>query len=143
VTHEFTLSGGRITKLYFRAFNSTSGLWGPKIDVTCLSERQGNTFASIGATGKWVFISWADIENATPQNPSNWEVFLVASNDYGTTFGSQQNLSNNLGSSGVLTYGKVGRDMAVTPTHVYAVWNDNSTSNANFDIFFTAGTIPA
>ena len=143
VTHEFTLSGGRVTKLYFRAFNSTSGLWGPKIDVTGLSERQGNTYASISATGKSVFIAWSDIEDATSKNPNNWEMFLIASNDYGTTFSSQQNLSNNLGSSGVQTYGKVGSDMTVTPTHVYVAWNDNSTSNAKFDILLASGTIPS
>jgi hypothetical protein len=131
VLHEFTHLNG-VTKLYYRVTHDGGMTWGPKIDLTGLSEKYGNTFGSISASGSWLFITWADIQSG------NWEMYFVSSNDYGNTLSSPQNLSNNAGASGVQNYGHLERAMTSSANFVYVIWEDNTTFNGNIDLFFRA-----
>jgi hypothetical protein len=75
----------------------------------------------------------ADVESG------HWRTYLISSSDYGKTLSSPQNISNDLGSAGVMNIGHAERVIRASEYSVYVVWEDNSTPKGNVDLFFIAG----
>ena len=75
----------------------------------------------MAVSGGDVYAVWSD--NST----GNGDIFLRKSIDNGTTFGTQENLSNDNGRS-------YGAQIIISGNSVYVVWNDGSTGNG--DVYF-------
>ena len=87
-----------------------------------LSGNPGNsTIPSLATSGNNVYVVWTD--NTT----GNGDVYLKRSVDNGTTFGSLESISSNLGKS-------VDPEIAVSQDKMYVVWTDETTGNG--DIYF-------
>jgi hypothetical protein len=84
-----------------------------------------SVYGQIAARNNNVYMLW---EDSVPPGHNNYDIFIKSSNDYGTTFGSPINLSNNLGFSEhpqIATYGN----------NVYAIWADDTSGNR--EVLFT------
>lgn len=82
------------------------------------------TYAKVIVEGSNVYVAWS--ERTTQEN---LDVYFRASNDYGATFGSVINLSNNPAHAYDVEIAASGND-------VYAIWRDFTPGNP--DIFFKA-----
>ena len=132
VLHEFISTAN--TSLYFRASHDGGQTWSAKLNLIP-NETSKSSFGSITTSGRHrVFITWSD-----KQTSNNWQEKFIASNDFGATFSTAQNLSNDSGNAGVITYGHQDRAIAASSNYVYVVWLDTTTVSGKPNIFFTAG----
>ena len=91
-----------------------------------LSNNTGNSVnQQIATSGNNVYVTWHD---DTPAG--NRDIFFVASNNNGTSFGNPINLSNNAGVSSFPQIAAIGNN-------VYVTWHDN-TPAGNLDILFAS-----
>jgi hypothetical protein len=93
--------------------NSTGNSYFPQMVVPSQSENQ--------AYNDSIYIVWSD--NTT----GNGDIYFKRSMDNGTSFGTIENLSNDVGSSHE-------PQIVISRNNVYVVWNDNTTGNG--DIYF-------
>ena len=77
--------------------------------------------SQIAASGNIVYVTWVD------GTPGNADIFLGASNNNGTSFGTPINLSNNTGNSFIPQIAAVKKQCHVT-------WED--TTRGNNDICY-------
>lgn len=130
VLHEY--GPGGVDYLYFRYTNNGGATWSSKVDLTSTTQKKQNSFGSITAVGSWVFITWSD------SSTGHFQEYFTSSSDYGHTLAPVQNLSNDLGSAGVIHYGHQERAISASSTHVYVIWEDNTTPKGKIDLFFRA-----
>jgi predicted neuraminidase len=78
----------------------------------------------VAASGSNVYVVWAD------ETSDNFEILLKRSTDNGATWEEVQNISNNGGDS-------FSPEIAVSGSHVYIVWRDNSTGTGRTNILFS------
>ena len=84
-----------------------------------LSHNPGNsTAAQMAAYRDNVYVVWEDASTG------NGDIYFRKSTDSGISFGTVENLSNNTSISDSF-------DMAISGSHVYVVWSDNSTGNGD------------
>jgi len=72
-----------------------------------------------------VYVVWRD------NKPGNYDIFFRASHDFGATFGTVVNLSNDPGLSSEATVSAIG-------SYVYVTWRDDTTGNNQ--IYFTSSS---
>ena len=93
-----------------------------------LSNNTGGSFIpQLAASGNNVYVTWED------NTPGNNDIFFVASNNNGTSFGTPINLSNNTG-------GSFDPQIAVSGNNIYVTWGDNTPGNN--DIFVISNAQP-
>jgi len=91
-----------------------------------LTHNTGNAgIPKIVADGNQVYLTWEDNSNG------NFEIYLSKSDDYGASFHTPVDISNNVGQSGT-------PQIVISKDNVYAVWMDNVSGN--YDILFTKST---
>ncbi len=101
-------------EILFRKSTDNGANFEPTIN---LSNNSGDSESpEIIASGSNVYIIWRD------SSPGNFDIFFKATNDYGASFGSTINLSNNKGNS----WNQESREIAVSDNNVYVVWQDES-----------------
>ena len=111
--------------IFFRASNNNGTSFGTPIN---LSNNTGISFnPQIAASGNNVYVTWVD------DTPGNFDIFFRASNNNGTSFGTQINLSINTGSS-------FNPQIAASGNNVYVTWQDNTPGN--IDIFVITSAQP-
>lgn len=87
-----------------------------------LTNHAGNSgIPKLIATGSQVYLVWED------NKKENFDIFLSKSDDYGTTFHPQVDVSSTSGQSGT-------PQIAISKDNVYAVWMDDTSGN--YDILF-------
>ena len=84
-------------------------------------------FPQIVANKENVYVAWHDYSQG------NGDIFLRESTDWGDTFGSIRNLSNNEEESNIFV---LGPQIFLTNNQVYTVWQDRMESGA--DLFLTS-----
>ena len=93
-----------------------------------LSQSNATTkFAQVVANGKNVYVVWHDYSQG------NGDIFLRESNDYGATFGSIKNLSNDKDESTLFI---LGPQIALSEDSVFTVWQSKSKDSSG--IFLTS-----
>jgi hypothetical protein len=93
-------------------------------NIENLSNDNGKSYgARIVISGNNVYVVWND------GSTGKGDIYFKRSADNGTSFGSTQNLSNNLGNS-------TAAQIATYQDNVYVVWEDATTGNG--DIYFKA-----
>ena len=109
--------------ILFASSNNNGTSFGTPIN---LSNNAGNSVnQQIATSGNNVYVTWHD---DTPAG--NRDIFFVASNNNGTSFGTPINLSNN---AGVSSFPQI----ATSGNNVYVTWHDN-TPAGNRDILFAS-----
>ncbi|MGH9878994.1 MAG: Ig-like domain-containing protein, partial [Nitrososphaerales archaeon] len=89
-----------------------------------LSSNAGSSQSpQIDASGSKAYVAWRD------DTPGNLDILFKASNDNGTSFGTEINLSSNAGSS-------QSPDVEASGSDIYVAWYDSTP--VNFDILFRA-----
>ena len=99
-------------------------------DVLNLSNTTGRSAnPELIISGTNIYVTWLEDLN----NSGNWEIFIRASNDNGTTFNKPINISNNTGLS-------EDPEIAADEENVILTWWDNSTSNGDRHVMYRAST---
>ena len=99
-------------------------------DVLNLSNTTGRSAnPELIISGTNIYVSWLEDLN----NSGNWEIFIRASNDNGTTFNKPINISNNTGLS-------EDPEIAADEENVILTWWDNRTSNGDRHVMYRAST---
>ena len=84
-------------------------------------------FAQVVSNGKNVYVIWHDYSKG------NGDIFLRESNDYGATFGSIKNLSDDEVESNIFI---LGPQIVISEDKVYTVWQNKFKDNS--DLFLTS-----
>ena len=105
--------------IFFAASNTNGASFGTPINLS--NNAGGSQLPQIATSGNNVYVTWYD------DTLGNNEIFLAASNDNGTSFGTPINLSNNAGDS-------FKPQIATSGNNVYVTWQDSTPGNA--DTFF-------
>jgi hypothetical protein len=97
-------------------------------DVLNLSNTTGRSAnPELVISGTNIYVTWLEDLN----DSGNWEIFFKASNDNGTTFNKQINISNNSGLS-------EDPEIAADEENVILTWWDDSTSNGDRHVMYRA-----
>lgn len=97
------------------------------VTLTSPSSKNSGRFGDVGITvdGRNVFVSWED------NDLGNYEIFLRRSSDFGDTFDSIENLSNNTGES-------LCPQMDISENGIlYTVWEDGAKGKKEIMLFKT------
>ena len=110
-------------QVYF-TFSSNNGTsFQPAVN---LSNDAGSALSpQVAVSANYVFVVWRD------NSPGNDDVFLESSSNFGVSFGSPANLSNNPGES-------FNPKISVTGSDVYVVWADNTPGH--YQVLFRGST---
>jgi hypothetical protein len=87
---------------------------------------QDSVYGQVAAWDSNVYVIWQDSVSGR-----NYDIFIIKSVDYGTSFGPPLNLSNNPGFS-------EHPQLSASESSVYAVWADNTPGNR--EVFFSMST---
>lgn len=82
-----------------------------------------SVYGQIAAWHNNVYAVWQD---SVPPGFTNYDIFIKSTNDYGTTFGTPVNLSNNSGFS-------EHPQRATYDNMVYSIWADDTSGNREVD----------
>jgi hypothetical protein len=107
--------------IFFRASNNTGISFTSTLNLS--SNIGSSQTPQIAASASDVYVVWRD------SNPGNFDILLKASNDNGTSFGTEINLSSNTGSS-------QSPQIDASEGNAYVAWRDDTPGN--LDIFFRA-----
>ena len=92
------------------------------------NNKHDSVYGQIAAIDNNVYVVWQ--ESITDKSKeTNYEIFLIKSQDHGNTFSKPINLSNNSGFS-------EHPQIAVSKNGIFIIWTDNTNSN-NTEIMFT------
>ena len=87
-----------------------------------------SAFPQIAVSGSNVYAVWYD------ETSGNGDIFFAASTDFGLTFSTPINISNNEGDSSFgPRFGESAGEIEVSGNNVYVVWKDNTPGN--YEIF--------
>lgn len=84
-----------------------------------------SVYGQVAAWNNNVYMLW---QESMPPGYTNYDIFIISSNDNGTNFGSPVNLSNNSGFS-------EHPQIAAYDNNVYAIWADDTSGNR--EVLFT------
>lgn len=108
--------------VFFKRSTNSGATWQ---SIENLSDNAGRSIdPRVAASGPNVYVVWAD------ETSDNFEILLQRSTDNGATWEELQNISDNGGDS-------FGPEIAVSGSHTYIVWRDNSTGTGRTNILFS------
>lgn len=113
-------TAGDVTNVFFAKSDDGGKSFSTPVAITNHTGNSG--IPKMTADKDNIYLMWED------NRKNNYDIFLVASNDSGKTFGAPVNISQNPGNSGA-------PQMIINGDSIYAVWMDDSSGN--FDILFS------
>jgi len=110
-------------EIYYKRATNNGLTWGP--DTRLTNEGNNSCYPSVAAYGSYVYVVWQD------DRDGNWEIYLLRSENYGTSWYSAIRLTNNWGSS-------LRPSVAAYYRNVHVAWHDDRMEN--WEIYYKRST---